>query len=402
MEKAVKSTGEAKKRILAFDILRGFFLVVILVNHIELYPNFFDLFTGRGRLLVSAAEGFFFMSGLLVGMVYKRRITLGMKFIFKKMWKRAFMLYIASVFFTLLFTFLAVHFNHPSIKDGVADSINWPRIVRRSFALLYGFGWADFLSRFAILMLLAPFGFYLLVKNRWKLFIIISLIAWAFRANNFLLSWQIVFFGGMLVGFYWSQLEVKFNDLKPRVRRRIKLSVIWVSALTFLLSYLSVYVLSVLNQRLATLPHSLQTLTYRWNDINEFVWLYAQKWTVGPLRIVLFMFWFAALFMLVRRYENAINKGTKGTLELLGRNSLFVYIAHAFIVFGFKFFVLPGHPLWINFIVTAAALAILIGVTLLYVRIKPRPSAQDFIGDRRQARVKASGRYVGRPELAEY
>ncbi len=57
------------KRIRAFDILRGYFLIVILINHIELYPSFFDFFTGRGRLLVSAAEGFFFMSGLLVGMV---------------------------------------------------------------------------------------------------------------------------------------------------------------------------------------------------------------------------------------------------------------------------------------------------------------------------------------------
>src|SRR3954462_14501653 len=148
------TTTRQNNRIYALDIIRGFFLIVIMINHIELYPNFFDLFTGRGRLLVSAAEGFFFMSGLLIGMVYKRRIALGMRFIFKKMWKRAFVLYIASVFFTLLFTLLAVHFNHPSIKDGLVDVGNWPRIIWRSFALLYGYGWADFLSRFAVLMFL--------------------------------------------------------------------------------------------------------------------------------------------------------------------------------------------------------------------------------------------------------
>src|SRR5438105_10501736 len=98
------------KRIAALDIIRGFFLVVILINHIELYPSGFDYFTGRGRLFVSAAEGFFFMSGLLVGIVYKRRLHLGMKFITVKMWRRALQLYIGSVILTLLFTAAAVFF----------------------------------------------------------------------------------------------------------------------------------------------------------------------------------------------------------------------------------------------------------------------------------------------------
>jgi hypothetical protein len=263
---------------------------------------------------------------------------------------------------------------------------------------LYGYGWADFLSRFAVLMFLAPFAFYLLAKDRWKLLLTISLLAWAFRANNFLLSWQIVFFGGMMVGFYWQRLEAKFTALRPQTQRRLKISVALISLVTFILSYLSVYVLSLLNQRLTTLPHSLQTLTYKWNSVNEFVWQYAQKWTVGPVRIVLFLLWFSALFMLVRRYEGAINRWTRGVVELLGRNSLFVYIAHAFIVFGFKFFIFPGHPLWINFIVTAAALATLIGMTMIYVRIKPQPTASDVIGKRSS---RSSSRYVGRPELAE-
>jgi hypothetical protein len=132
MVKTYNTAVQAKKRILAFDILRGFFLIVILINHIELYPNFFDLFTGRGRLLVSAAEGFFFMSGLLVGMVYKRRIALGMKFIFKKMWKRAFVLYLASVFFTLLFTFLRLgRFLEPLRRFDVPGTICFLSISQR-------------------------------------------------------------------------------------------------------------------------------------------------------------------------------------------------------------------------------------------------------------------------------
>src|SRR3982750_3905966 len=90
------------QRILAFDLLRGFFLVVIMIDHIELYYNGWDILTGKGRLWVSAAEGFFFISGLLIGMMYKRRLPLGMKFIFKKMWTRAIQLYIVGVGLTFL------------------------------------------------------------------------------------------------------------------------------------------------------------------------------------------------------------------------------------------------------------------------------------------------------------
>src|SRR5207237_1164743 len=90
-------------RILAIDLIRGFFLLVIMVDHIELYPNGWDFFTGKGRLWVSAAEGFFFLSGLLIGMIYKRRLHLGMKFIFRKMWRRALELYVAGVSLTFIF-----------------------------------------------------------------------------------------------------------------------------------------------------------------------------------------------------------------------------------------------------------------------------------------------------------
>ena len=43
------------ERIAAFDLMRGFFLIVIMIDHVELYPNGWDFITGKGRLWVSAA-----------------------------------------------------------------------------------------------------------------------------------------------------------------------------------------------------------------------------------------------------------------------------------------------------------------------------------------------------------
>jgi hypothetical protein len=128
------------KRILAFDLIRGFFLLVILVDHVELYPNGLDLFTGKGRLWVSAAEGFFFMSGLLIGMIYKRRLALGMKFIFKKMWTRAAELYLVGTGLTLIYLAWAVFTNHPYIKDSLPVPFPWHHYIEQALVVSpYGY-----------------------------------------------------------------------------------------------------------------------------------------------------------------------------------------------------------------------------------------------------------------------
>ncbi|HZP55358.1 MAG TPA: OpgC domain-containing protein, partial [Candidatus Saccharimonadales bacterium] len=108
-----------------------------------------------------------------------------------------------------------------------------------------------------------------------------------------------------------------------------------------------------------------------WGRLNYDIWVYADKWTMGPLRIALFAFWFATLFWLVRRYERQINSFTKGLLELLGRNSLFVYTVHAFIVFVLRMYFIPLKTnFWQNFLITTAGMAVLIFVTLLYKKFQ--------------------------------
>lgn len=358
-----------KDRIKAFDILRGFFLVVILINHIELYPSLFDYFTGRGRLMVSAAEGFFFLAGLLVGLVYKRRISNGIKFIFMKMWRRSLILYLAAVSLTLLFTALAASLNVPHIKQGFPEILNWTTIITQTLLLQYEFGWADFLSRFAIYMFVAPFAFYLLIKGKWWILLALSIIAWLFRGQTFLLSWQIIFILGMIAGYYWKEIQQKIESFKPKVKKRLKFSLFTFTAITFIVSYSSVFILSVLNDNVLTLKEPWQSFTYTWNNFNEYIWIFAEKWTMEPLRIILFITWFSTLYMLTVRYEQKIQRFTKNYFELMGKNGLFVYVSHAFIVFIFKLFIPSGTNLWQNFLITAAALMALIASTIYYLKL---------------------------------
>jgi hypothetical protein len=366
VEESDVAVSAKSNRIQAFDVIRGFFLLVILIDHIELYPSIFDLFTGRGRLFVSAAEGFFFMSGLLVGLVYKRRLALGMKFIFKKMWRRATELYVGSVILSLLFTYWAIASNHPEIKEGLPSPIHWGHIIQQTLLMRYGYGWADFLDRFALLMFIAPLAFYLIAKGRWRIMLALSLITWALRGGNFTLGWQLIFNSGILIGFYWYEIRQRVRSIAPKLRRNIKRVMLLTTAVTFGFSYASVYLLSLLNQHYSSLTPWLRHLTFTWNNYNADIWVYTQKWTMGPLRVVLFFLWFAALFYLVEKYHTGISRRTRGIIELIGRNSLFVYITHAFIVFVFQLFIPSPTSLWQNFLITLAALSLLIVITLIY------------------------------------
>jgi hypothetical protein len=371
-EADVAVSGKSQ-RILALDLLRGFFLLVIMIDHVELYPNLFDFFTGKGRLWVSAAEGFFFMSGLLIGMIYKRRIGLGMKFIFRKMWTRALELYVVGVGFTLLYLCWVEFTHHAPIKDSLPSPLPWHHILEQTFLMRFTYGWADFLVRFAILMLIAPFIFYLIAKRKWWLALVFIFTAWVLRGHGFTWSWQLIFNLGILIGFYWQQLESRYNSLSAAAKKRLKIGFASTAAITFTISYASVYVLSLLFHLWGDnlLPPWLQHVAYTWGNWNYDVWLYADKWTMGPIRVILFFIWFPVLFWLFRRYERRLNRATAGIMELLGRNSLLVYSLHSIIIFGLKMYVIPPKTnLLENFAITGLGLILLVGGTILIKRLQ--------------------------------
>lgn len=365
-------------RILAFDLIRGFFLLVIMIDHVELYPNIFDFLTGKGRLWVSAAEGFFFLSGLLIGMMYKRRLRLGMKFIFRKMWKRAVELYIVGTGFTFLYLCWVEFTNHSPIKDALPSPLPWHHVIEQTLLMRFTYGWADFLVRFALLMLMAPFVFRLVAKGKWWLALAGIWGIWLFRGQGFTWSWQLIFNLGILLGYYWKPIQVRFGKLKAERRRLIKLGVGAAAVLSFAASYASVYVLSLLYHLWGDnlLPHWLQHVAYDWGNWNYDVWLYADKWTMGPLRILLFFLWFPTLYWIVRRYEPQISRYSRGVLEMLGRNSLFVYSVHSIIIFALKMYLIPPQTNVLqNFLITGLGLMLLIAITRLYVHFRPKLKA---------------------------
>src|SRR5438132_13912035 len=70
-----EATGEGRgARDLRVDLLRGFCVVVMIIDHVGGEQSWLYVFTGGNRWIVSAAEGVVLLSGFTVGMVHDRAI----------------------------------------------------------------------------------------------------------------------------------------------------------------------------------------------------------------------------------------------------------------------------------------------------------------------------------------
>jgi hypothetical protein len=345
------------QRLLKVDLLRGLFLVVIIVDHLQRFPGLYDLFTGRGWLWASAAEGFFFLSGMMVGVVYGRRLLKkGFEVVLVKLWRRAGLLYLLSVGLTLLFTLLSVILGHsPLLKPGVAQGLNWVSIVQEAITFKYVYGWADFLQYYAVFMAVSPLAIWLLRRRWWPAVVGLSLLAWSLNHRDMYLSWQILFFSGAIYGFYMQPIEQFVRQL-PRLWRRVLVGS-WLSAagVTYVLSYIFVHGKPFLEHR-PVLDSSLPVNSTTLNSIDTVIGPHFDKVVLPDARLAVFWLWFFALYYLVGRYQQQINHYAGWLLVTLGRNSLYAYITHSVVLFLLPLLVPGGSHLLVNFAVNTAAI----------------------------------------------
>lgn len=359
-----KSVSE---RILAFDLLRGYFLFVILFNHLQYYPSGLDFLTGRGILYVSTAEGFFVVSGIVLGIVRGRKLlNQPFRVAAKLLWKRAFQLYVTSILLTLLFTMIGQFFlDNPGLKYGIySDWANFGRFVWETITLSYSYGWADFLRLYAIFIFFAPLALWLLRKGYWYVLLLASFGVWSLypflpevTAISQPFSWQFIFFTGFVIGFYWETILAKWRQLSIKTRKVIGWSFTATFAITLVASFLLVF------------GHEFGgTLGTQLASLHETVEQHFNKDRLPIERILLGVIWFWGLFYLVRRFESTIIRYAGNFLMGFGTNSLYVYTISAFVVFVMHLFIAPpglGSAL-LNLAISLVAL----GVVQLAVHTK--------------------------------
>lgn len=371
MSVVAKSTKEKSKRVLTFDLLRGYFMVSIILNHLQWYPSGFDWVAFRGSLFVSAAEGFFFISGIVLGIVRGRKlINVPFGEAALLLLKRGVLLYVISTVLMLAFTLIGWLFmDNPGLKPGIRPMEQpFSEILTGALSLNYLYGWADFLRLYSVFLIASPLALWLLRKNKWYILIALSVGIWALfpyaketteHSSELLmiLSWQFLFFAGMTIGFYWDALAKKWHALTKKTRSIVLTPILIIAAATLIGNIL-----------LTTIPALHLPGTELCNALQVQLGPLFDKNTLTPLRLVLFGLWFTLGFYLFNKYEKNIIKWLGWILLPFGKNSLYVYILHAVILFFAHLIIAPGlggNP-FINFIGT---IIILSGI---YLAVKKR------------------------------
>jgi hypothetical protein len=358
-----------KRRIVALDLMRGYFILIIASIHLAYYPSLFGAFDGRGQLWVSEAEGFFFISGLLIGIIRRSDIEkLGLRFAIKRMVSRGKKLYFAAIILSFTYLLLAILSHNIGIsgaKDGFDFDDKAINIIGRVITLKYSYGWADFLGYYAAFMFMAPLVLTLLYKRLWWLVgagsIAIYIMRWAgdYGAFNPLMQWQIYFFFGSIIGYYWHELSARVIAMKQSLRRFTARTSMAVSASTMAISGVAVFTPAAYATR--TVPmgkfgHLVGNIkNASSNTVYDSLFLHGR---IGLLRPFLALIVFAGLFAFVFTYEQQIMKRFGKVLLPFGQNSLYVYIMQSICLFIVPFWI-KSSSFWVNSAIELGIVAII-------------------------------------------
>lgn len=321
-------------RIEALDYLRGFFILVIIVDHLWRWPNIFEYISGRGELWVSAAEGFVIISGLLVGYVRGRKnMKKPLPEVGKKLVLRGVMLYAWAFISTMLLAWASWTF---SFRSNIAyipyDRFDWSGIIHDTLTLGYTHVLTHFLYLYAIFLVIAPVLIWLLRRGLWWVGLILSVSLWWYGiiSNMEWMQWQILFYVPTIAGFYLDQIIAFF--------RRVPAPFIW--------AFMAAGLGSIIWSAALFLPRTPGTTIH-------------ELFTREPLtmwRIGLSFVWFVALAWLFDKTLRLLEKTVGWLLLEFGTKSLTAYILHGFVLTAIAYFVPLTTPFWLNSLIAVFAI----------------------------------------------
>lgn len=349
------------RRIHELDLLRGFFIVVIILDHLQFWPSPLQYVTGQGKLWVSAAEGFFLISGLLIGYlrIYKAW-HVPLADIAKKLASRALLLYLWCVGITFAVVGLTVLLpGNDGLLPKLPDSsqlASLPTYVWSVVSTQYASDWIYFLRLYAIMLLISPAFIWLIRKGLWYVAFALSLGVYAmslsFGINEGAMQWQILFFGAAFLGW---KLETILAWLRSHqsLRKGLIISLIAVTLSTMATSYFFVHGWGIVESPSTSISRDAY-VSIRANVDPLF-----SNNPMVPLRIGLAFIWFFGLLALFHVTKQHILRWLGWLLMPFGQQSLSIYCLQAIILTIFLSFVSVTGSFWLNGLV---GVAVVVGI----------------------------------------
>lgn len=313
----------AKERFYFLDLLRGFFIVTIICDHLSRWPSIFGLMSGKALLWVTAAEGFVIISGLLVGYIrgFKGK-SLPMKQLTFVLWKRAATLYLWAVLGTIIFTVALWYLPLVGGAPGLPiDKGDVGRLILESVTLNYTFLWVYFLKLYAIFLAAAPLAVWLLRQGKAWLVVLMSfaLLVLGWLTKDEVLQWQFVFFMPAVAGYFIPSIQSWWRKRSPASRRSIASATIGLTVVTIILSYIGVYHPALV----PLLDHATVTVF--------------AKDSISLARVAMAFLWFGAYLLIFKHFEKQIQRWFGWLLMPVGTHSLTAYILHGFAIICISF-----------------------------------------------------------------
>ena len=318
----------------------------MVVDHLGgasfLYP-----LTGGNTFYVSAAEGFIFLSGLMVGLIYGRRIERdGLATVQLRLLRRALTLYGVTLGLTFIFVGLSRLAGMPWLQDTAPLT---PQLAVSLITLHHTYYLVDVMLLYTLLLAVSPVALLLLHARQTMWLLALSIGLWALHlayseqatvpweiVNNdtFRVSaWQLWFFVGMVIGFHWDALRASLQ----RVPVAPAMGGLAIAAAGFVTLHLGA-------------------------PLHVDAWF--DKHYAAPGRVVAFAVFFPLLYLAVTLAWRPLARVAGWLLLPFGQNALYVYAMHLFAIYVAALILpyVPGfdraNPVMNSLVQIAAVLAI--------------------------------------------
>lgn len=344
-------------RDLRLDILRGYYVFAMIVDHLAGF-SLLHFLSGSNRFFTSAAEGFILVSGITAGFVYRRLIgRSGFAAAARKGLNRAFDLYLLAVSLALLVLFTIKVYHLPG-----AQELDWGRQLRfliNVFTLRQTSTFADVMLLYALLLVLMPLALALLVRGHTVILLAGSGLAWlvyqlwpeqvvfpwAIAGDNYFpfAAWQMLFYGGLAVGYHRDRV----SSYVAQRRRTVHLVAGFATA-----ALVALFVVL-----------SLSPDQHAWGPLSSAgqAWIREQLFArtqVAPGRILATVVVFTFFHLSLTRWWRVLQRPLTVLLLPLGQNALYAFTLHVIICL-ITWVVGTEYGFWLNAVFELVVLGVI-------------------------------------------
>jgi enterochelin esterase-like enzyme len=349
-------------------------------------PSILYLLTAGNRFYSSAAEAFIFISGLLMGIVYRRLVERdGLGSTLWRSLERAVSLYLVTVTLSLLFIPVSELLRLPwALELDLHDPL---RFVVSILTLHRTYYLVDIPLLYTLLLLVAPLALLLLAQRRTPILLVGSWLLWgAYQlfptqadfpwhvADNYVFAfsaWQVFFFTGLVLG--WHRRAV--GEGLARFPRRA-------GVLAFGLGLWALIALSLFEIELRY-PLDAQAGSDQVRQVQLFILdMVFAKADVRPGRIIASVILFGFFYLLITGLWRPLNRALGWFMIPLGQHALYAYMAHVLLMVPITLILqaVAGPAPWSGVVSLIAQLVVLLAILgLINLRAFTSPPRQTWL-----------------------